>query len=230
MKTSTSNTFMLLPILALAPATLAQTNISPSDKFAWSENCGWLNFRDAGTPAGAQGVRLHADHLSGFIWGENLGWINVGNGGGPYANTNNTNFGVNRNTANGFLTGYAWSENAGWINFNGGNLASPRNPARFDAAASRFRGYAWGENIGWINLDDATHFVGLPCVADVDDGTGTGTPDGGVTIDDLLYYLNIFNLGSIAADVDDGSGTGTQDGGVTIDDLLYFLTRFNAGC
>jgi phosphatidate phosphatase APP1 len=27
------------------------------------------------------------------------------------------------------------------------------------------------------------------CVADVDDGSGTGTPDGGVTIDDLLYFL-----------------------------------------
>ncbi len=70
----------------------------------------------------------------------------------------------------------------------------------------------------------------VACVADVDDGSGTGTPDGGVTIDDLLYYLNIFNAGSIAADVDDGSGTGITDGGVTIDDLLYFLTRFNSGC
>lgn len=28
-----------------------------------------------------------------------------------------------------------------------------------------------------------------PCVADVDDGSFTGAPDGGVTIDDLLYYL-----------------------------------------
>ncbi len=68
------------------------------------------------------------------------------------------------------------------------------------------------------------------CVADIDDGTGTGTPDGGVTIDDLLYYLNIFNQGNVEADVDDGSGSGTKDGGVTIDDLLYFLTRFNSGC
>ncbi|MGD9789596.1 MAG: GC-type dockerin domain-anchored protein [Phycisphaerales bacterium] len=68
------------------------------------------------------------------------------------------------------------------------------------------------------------------CVADVDNGTGTGTPDGGVTIDDLLYYLTTFNTGSISADVDDGTGTGSPDGGVTIDDLLYFLTRFNAGC
>ncbi len=68
------------------------------------------------------------------------------------------------------------------------------------------------------------------CVADVDDGTFSGTPDGGVTIDDLLYYLFIFESGILAADVDDGTGTGTLDGGVTIDDLLYYLQRFEAGC
>lgn len=73
--------------------------------------------------------------------------------------------------------------------------------------------------------------VMLPtCIADMDNGTGTGTPDGGVTIDDLLYYLGIFEDGSGAADVDDGSGTGTRDGGVTIDDLLFLLLRFEAGC
>ena len=68
------------------------------------------------------------------------------------------------------------------------------------------------------------------CVADVDDGSGTGTPDGGVTIDDLLFYLSVFEAGSQAADVDDGSSTGTPDGGVTIDDLLYFLLRYEGGC
>ena len=69
-----------------------------------------------------------------------------------------------------------------------------------------------------------------PCASDVDDGTGTGTPDGGVTIDDLLYYLGIFADGSVRADIDDGTGTGNPDGGVTIDDLLYFLDRFASGC
>jgi hypothetical protein len=68
------------------------------------------------------------------------------------------------------------------------------------------------------------------CLADTDNGTGTGTPDGGVTIDDLLYYLSVYEQGATAADMDDGSGTGTPDGGVTIDDLLYFLMRFEAGC
>lgn len=68
------------------------------------------------------------------------------------------------------------------------------------------------------------------CLTDFDDGTGTGNPDGGVTIDDLLYYVGLFDLGDTQADVDDGSGTGTRDLGVTIDDLLYYLARFNTGC
>jgi len=70
----------------------------------------------------------------------------------------------------------------------------------------------------------------LCCVADVDDGTGAGVPDGGVTIDDLLYYLAIFEAGDPRSDVDDGSSSGVPDGGVTIDDLLYFLLRFESGC
>jgi hypothetical protein len=68
------------------------------------------------------------------------------------------------------------------------------------------------------------------CIADLDDGSGLGRPDGGVTIDDLLYFLALYSSGSLSADVDDGSGTGTPDDGVTIDDLLYYLDRFDQGC
>ncbi len=81
------------------------------------------------------------------------------------------------------------------------------------------------EAIGYLRA-----IVTPSCPADLDDGTGTGAPDGGVTIDDLLYYLSVFNTGAIEADLDDGTDTGTPDGGVTIDDLLYFLARFNLGC
>ncbi len=71
---------------------------------------------------------------------------------------------------------------------------------------------------------------GATCVADFDDGSGTHTPDGGVTIDDLVHYLALFAGGEACADVDDGSGTNTPDAGVTIDDLVYYLARFFAGC
>ncbi len=70
----------------------------------------------------------------------------------------------------------------------------------------------------------------LVCVADVDDGSSTGTCDGGVTIDDLLYFLYLIEIGDPAADIDDGNQTGQPDCGVTIDDLLYYLPLFESGC
>lgn len=68
------------------------------------------------------------------------------------------------------------------------------------------------------------------CPADVDDGTGTGTHDGGVDINDLLYFLVQFEEGGANSDLDDGSGSGTPDGAVTIDDLLFMLVHFENGC
>jgi hypothetical protein len=68
------------------------------------------------------------------------------------------------------------------------------------------------------------------CVADVFDPGTPGACDGGVTIDDLLYFLTLFEAGDTGADLDDGTSTGRPDGGVTIDDLVYYLARFEAGC
>lgn len=81
-----------------------------------------------------------------------------------------------------------------------------------------------------INTNIAGSTCSGSCLADVDDGSGTGVPDGGVSIEDLLFYLTLFDTGVSCADVDDGSGTGTRDGGVSIEDLLYYLVRFDAGC
>jgi hypothetical protein len=156
-----------------APAALAQSDLDLTNKYTWSENTGFFNWRDAGDPAASQGVRLSSPDgptfLSGRVWSGNLGWITLGDGtpadGLHYANLTGADFGVNIGPT-GNLSGYAWSENAGWINFSGGALASPANPARYDAPTLRFRGHAWGENIGWINLDHATVFAGLLCPAD----------------------------------------------------------------
>lgn len=68
------------------------------------------------------------------------------------------------------------------------------------------------------------------CAADLDDGSGTGNTDGGVDINDLLYFLARFEEGATAADLDNGSNSGTPDGGVDINDLLFFLSHFEAGC
>jgi hypothetical protein len=69
-----------------------------------------------------------------------------------------------------------------------------------------------------------------PCAADLDNGSGTGTPDNAVDISDLLYFLVQFEAGSVSVDLDNGTSTGTPDGGVDVNDLLYFLARFELGC
>ncbi|MCC6230849.1 MAG: hypothetical protein IT432_16685 [Phycisphaerales bacterium] len=213
-------TIVVLLAAAAAPAALAQQHVSPANKYAWSENAGWLNFADAGSPTGSQSVLIATSFLSGYVWGENIGWINMGDGtpanGVAYANVNGTDFGVNLNTITGELTGYAWGENVGWINFSGGALATPAKPARIDFAAYRFRGYAWAENIGWINLDDATHYVGLLCPADIN-------ADGFVNALDYDQFASWFEAGDPQAD---------YNGDSFVNGLDYdaFASNFEAGC
>ena len=161
--------------LLIAAPTLAQSNIDPVNKHAWGENLGWTNWRDA--DAGAQGVVVGLNFLSGFAWAENVGWINFGDGspaaGGAYGNVDGSDFGVNV-LFDSSLDGLAWGENIGWINF-GTTPAIGAQGARVQGG--RLRGFAWAENAGWINLDltGATRFVELNCPADFNnDGVVNG--------------------------------------------------------
>ncbi len=199
-----THTIALLAAASCTLPALAQSNVTPAAKSSWSENCGWMNWHDAGTPTGQQGAFLdmNAGFATGFVWAENLGWVNLGNGAGPYANTTGLNSGVNINTGTGALTGMAWSENAGWINFAGGALATPPNPARLDTTTGRLRGFAWGENIGWINLDLADDglgkFVGVaPAGCDsIDFNNDTLFPD----TQDIDDFLSVFSGGTCSND------------------------------
>jgi hypothetical protein len=138
---ATLTTMALLCSLAL-PATTFAWNISTTDKYAWSENSGWLNF----TPS-TGGVTVNPTYLSGYLWQQNIGWIKLGaDAGGPYANTSAADWGVNRDSA-GNLSGYGWSENMGWINF-----APTSGGVAIDPISGAFTGYAWGANIGWISF------------------------------------------------------------------------------
>jgi len=86
-------------------------------------------------------------------------------------------------------------------------------------------------------LNGETWELNAHCPADLDnDGDfGNGlTPDGAVTIEDLLAFLVGFEAGDVLVDLDNGTGSssvgGTPDGAVDINDLLFFLVRFEAGC
>ena len=199
-------TRFIIPVLvgaALSAEASAQSNIDPAHKFAWQENVGCTNWRDAGD--GAQGVEVLSDHIAGFIWCENIGFINVGRSG-PYApatSQTGSDFGVNV-APDGSLSGYAWGENVGWITFDTSTLGA--NAARYDDSTGRFHGYAWGENIGWLNLDDATHFVAVApaCPADLDG-------DGAVGSGDLAALLAAWNMSGGPADLDGSGVVGSGD-------------------
>ena len=212
---------LILPTLALLAApTLAQSDVIPEHKHAWGENIGWLNWRDAGDPDGAQGVAYFGKYLGGYVWGENVGWITVGDGspanGTAYANTDGADSGVNINTSTGNLTGMAWGENIGWINFSGGALADPPQPARLDFDAFRLRGYAWGENVGWINLDDDEHFIAFYCPSDFNHDLLVNTLD-------VLAFLNAWSAGNPDGDFN-------HDGTINTLDVLDLLNDWAAGC
>ncbi|MDO8462978.1 MAG: hypothetical protein Q7S96_01745 [bacterium] len=117
-------------------------NISSTNKYAWSENVGWLNF---GTSEG--NVTVADTALTGYAWGENVGWISL--------NCSNTSSCATvdykvANNGSGTLTGHAWGENVGWIVFNptGGGITIN--------SSGDFAGYAWGENVGWIVFNCST--------------------------------------------------------------------------
>lgn len=132
---------MALLILAPGLATAQSGNINPSQRFAWMEEGGWLDF----SPTGG-GVTVGPTFLSGYAWGESIGWVKVGStGGGPYANSSATNWGVNR--SGGTLSGFAWSETAGWIDFapSGGGVT-------VNSATGQLSGYAWSETLGWTSF------------------------------------------------------------------------------
>jgi hypothetical protein len=165
---------VVLTGLILSPALLA-AGISATNKYAWAENAGWLNFN-----ATHGNVQVYADHLEGYVWAENIGWIRLGShsGGGAhtYANTSNTSYGVNHNGAGG-LSGYAWSENAGWLNFQGVTI---------NLATSQFDGYAWGENIGYLHVRNASPAYRVAVLNYDDDGQSA--EDGDCNDNDPAIY------------------------------------------
>ena len=209
----------LAPVLTAS----AQNSIDSTLKYAWSENAGWMNWRDANN--GASGVRDNRVFLSGWIWCENIGWVTLGDGTPAnslqYGNTTGTDCGVNIGEG-GALTGLAWGENVGWINFSGGAAATPAKPARIDLASNRLRGYAWGENIGWVNLDDAAKYVKLSCYANCDGSTGAPA----LTANDFQCFINAFAAQAPYANCDRSSAVPM----LTANDFQCFFDAYAAGC
>jgi hypothetical protein len=139
--------------LALGFAAHAQSTISPTLKFAYGANTGWINFRHD-QPVSPAGITVSEYTLSGFAYGANFGWLDFGDGlPGDlvrYSNTSATDYGVNHD-GTGNLSGFAYGANIGWVNFGWAGANDPNRP-RIDLFTGAFTGFAYSANTGWINL------------------------------------------------------------------------------
>ncbi|MFH1737892.1 MAG: S-layer homology domain-containing protein [bacterium] len=113
--------------------------ISSTNRYAWSENAGWIDF---GTSEG--NVVVSDTALTGYAWGENVGWVSLNCSNTSSCGT--VDYKVT-NDGEGTLGGHAWSENMGWI------LFSPDNGGVTINSSGIFSGWAWGENVGWITFN-----------------------------------------------------------------------------
>lgn len=87
--------FLFIFVLLFLPSFTLAANIDSTNKYAWGENIGWIDFSL---------VEVGDLELTGFAYSNNIGWINLEDV---------------LNDGEGNLSGYAWSENTGWIDFDG---------------------------------------------------------------------------------------------------------------
>ena len=153
----------------MAISSMAVSTVSKIEKYVWSANTGWIDFR----PGSAEGVAFNEGYLSGFAYSPNIGWLNLGDGtpvnGFAYSNTDGVDSGVNL-APNGDLSGLAWSATSGWINF-GWAASNNSRRARINILTGEAFGYAYGANIGWIYLAGLTTDT-IRCIDDDNDGLG----------------------------------------------------------
>ncbi|MCD4680309.1 MAG: peptidoglycan-binding protein [Bacteroidales bacterium] len=116
---------LVLPNFSFA----SETNgaINSINKYAWSENIGWINFGCDNC-----NVQITDSGITGYGWSANYGWINLDPSTSGVANN-----------GEGTLSGQAWGENADWINFSGVTIDS----------GGYFNGYANGTLTGDISFN-----------------------------------------------------------------------------
>lgn len=198
-------TFLSILLLAadlLATTVQAQTgNIDPSQRHAWAENAGWLDFRPA-----FGGVTVLPTYLSGYAWQENAGWVKLGvNAGGPYANTTATNWGVNLNTVTGALSGFAWSENAGWI-----RMDAAFGGVTYNGLTHQMSGWAWSESVGWIHFRSTSptaYGVAVTCGSITGTVIGEGAACAGSSTTFTVSVIVSGGTAPYTVTLDNGGGT-----------------------
>lgn len=128
----------------------AATNIDSSNRWAWNDLIGWIDFYGTNT------VNVSSQQLTGYA-SSSVGDISL-----DCATTRNGNICSQSNykvinDGMGNLSGWGWNDVYGWISFCGGqNIStcpgSTIYQVKIDPTTGDFSNYAWNDIIGWISF------------------------------------------------------------------------------
>ncbi len=119
---------LICSVILIFPSIAFAGNIDTTDKWAWGDEIGWVNF---GVSSGD--VTVTDSAITGYAWSENYGWIHMAPATSGVVNDGSGN-----------LSGYAWAEQLGWINFSGVSI---------NGTTGEFSGYASGDASGQISFN-----------------------------------------------------------------------------
>lgn len=165
--------------------------IDETDKWAWNDVAGWIDFHGPGN-----GVNVTTAKLKnyGFFYNNSTSYVALDCQTTPSGNIcSSVNFYVS-NDGTGRLAGWAWNDGYGWISFcgntgggstyNGSTWVCPSSPTHQVTIDSEgyFHGWAWNDTIGWISFNCDNSGIGNTCGISnykVKTQWGGGTGDGG---------------------------------------------------
>jgi len=132
------------------------SNINSTNKWAWNDIAGWIDFYNGGS-----GAKVDENKVSRWgVFDDNTStYVALHCADVPTTGAYDCppNFGIAND--DGSLSGYAWSDEYGWISFSG---LSPAYAVSIDATGD-FQGFAWNDILGWISFN---------CLNDHNAGTG----------------------------------------------------------
>jgi hypothetical protein len=137
-------------IFGLFLIVFAATNIDSSNKWAWNDTIGWIDFY------GTNSVNVNSQQLTGYA-SSSAGDISLDCATTRSGNIcSQSNYKV-LNDGMGNLSGWGWNDNYGWISFCGGQQSSncPGTTVyqvKIDPNTGDFSSYAWNDILGWISF------------------------------------------------------------------------------
>lgn len=145
---------ILICVLSGGSLALAVTNIvsdPDTDRWAWNDIIGWLDFYTSDT------VVVQSQGLNGFA-SSSVGMISLDCATSPGGNICGASDYQVLNDGEGNLSGWAWNDAIGWISFCGGQDDDdcPGDVAYrvlIDGDTGEFSGWAWNDPGGWVSFN-----------------------------------------------------------------------------